>query len=370
MRPISKMVIICLALALPLLTACEKPQPLKVGFIAGQSGRVADLGVAGRNGVMLALAEVNAGGGINGRPVELVVRDDEQNPETAKRVMAELLEQKVEVIIGPCTSSMAMVIVPMANAANVPVISPTVTTSDLSGQDDYFLRIASSTAEYAAKNADYHYRIGHRRIAAIYDLGNRAYAESWTEHFRQSFEQLGGKVVLTETFTSGSTPSFQEHCRKLLASRPDTVQIAANAVDAAMIAQQLRKLNPKVNLGMAEWAATERLLELGGSAVEGAVVDQYVDRNNSAPDYRKFLATYRERFKLEPGFAGVASYDAARIVFAALAQRTSSRGLRETLRDGGPYQGLQQQINLDRFGDASRTTFLSVIRQGQFVIVE
>jgi branched-chain amino acid transport system substrate-binding protein len=362
--------LVVVGLLLGLLVSCDKPQPIKIGFVAGQSGRVADLGVAGRNGVLLAVEEINAAGGINGRLVELIVRDDEQKPEAARHAMAELLAQKVEVIIGPMTSSMAMVLVPLANAARVPLVSPTVTTTDLSGRDDYFLRIISSTAEYAAKNAQYQYRLGHRRVAAIYDMGNRAYTESWINHFRTSFELQGGEVVAVETFTSGVTPSFQEPCRKVLASKPDTVQIAANAVDAALIAQQLRKLDPKVNLGFVEWAATERLLELGGVAVDGAVVDQYVDRDSTAPAYRKFLADYRERFKLEPGFAGVASYDTARIVFAALAKREKGVGLREAIVGGGPYQGLQQQIILDRFGDANRPTMLSVIRQGQFVIVE
>lgn len=350
--------------------SCDRPQPIKVGFVAGLSGRVADLGVAGRNGVLLAVEEINAAGGINGRPVELLVRDDEQKPETAKRVMAELLEQKVEVIIGPMTSSMAMVVVPLANAARVPLVSPTVTTTDLSGQDDYFLRVISSTAEYAAKNAQYQYRIGRRRVAAVYDLGNRAYTQSWINHFQSHFERLGGKVVAMETFTSGSTPSFQELSRRLLASKPDSVQIAANAVDAALIAQQLRKLDAKVQLGFVEWAATERLIELGGAAVEGALVDQYLDRNSNSPAYRKFLADYRSRYKLEPGFAGVAGYDATRVVFAALASVPPGGSLRETILRESLFQGLQQQISIDPHGDASRPTILSVIRQGDFVTVD
>ena len=61
---------------LALLVACQKPEPIRIGFVGGLSGRVADLGGAGRNGVQLALEQRNAAGGINGRSVELVVRDD------------------------------------------------------------------------------------------------------------------------------------------------------------------------------------------------------------------------------------------------------------------------------------------------------
>lgn len=354
-----------------LLCACDQPQPFKIGFVAGQSGRVADLGVAGRNGAMLAVEEVNAAGGIQGRPVELLVRDDEQNPETARRVVGELHAQKVAAIVGPMTSGMAMAVVPLANAAKIPFVSPTVTTADLTGLDDYFLRIISSTAEYAAKSAHYQYHaLGRRRIALIYDLGNRAYTESWVGHFRSTFGEYGGTITDVRTFTSAQDTTFLELCRALLQNRPETVMVVANSVDAALIAQQLRKLVPDIPLALAEWAATERLIELGGSAVEGALVDQYVDRNSQAPAYREFLKRYRERYGLEPGFAGVAGYDAAKVVLEGLRRTPKGGSLRATILATSLFPGLQQQIPIDRYGDASRPTYLSVIRAGRFVTVE
>jgi len=95
-----------------LVAGCSAKEPVKIGFIGGMSGRVADLGVAGRNGAVLAIEQKNAAGGINGRKLELLVRDDEQKPEVAGKVVAELLAQKVELIIGPMTSSMAFAILP------------------------------------------------------------------------------------------------------------------------------------------------------------------------------------------------------------------------------------------------------------------
>jgi branched-chain amino acid transport system substrate-binding protein len=186
------------------LAACTKKEPVRLGFVGGITGRVADLGVAGRNGAMLAIEERNAAGGVNGRQIELVVRDDEQNPETAKRVVTELIRSKVEVIIGPMTSGMAMAVVPLVNASRTIMVSPTVTTSELTGKDDNFLRVISSTAEYGAKNARCEFeRCGHRTVAAIYDLSNRSYTESWFNSFRSTYEGLGGRIVKTVTFTSG-----------------------------------------------------------------------------------------------------------------------------------------------------------------------
>ena len=168
--------LVCIAL---LLNGCER-KPVRIGFVGGISGRVADLGVGGRNGALLAIEERNASGGINGRPIELIIRDDEQNPETARKVTRELVEQNVEAIIGPMTSSMALAIVPIINRARLVTISPTVTTTELSGLDDYFLRVLPDTHTYAPKSAHFHFeKSGLRRAALIYDTGNRSYTESW-----------------------------------------------------------------------------------------------------------------------------------------------------------------------------------------------
>lgn len=148
------------------------PEPLRIGFIGGLAKRVADLGISGRNGVALAVNLRNQSGGINGRKIELIVEDDKQDPEAAKQAIARLLGHKVEAIIGPMTSVIAMAHVPLANEAKMVMVSPTVTTTKLSGLDDYFLRVIASTTEYAHKSADYHFQQqGQRRIAAAYTCG-------------------------------------------------------------------------------------------------------------------------------------------------------------------------------------------------------
>ncbi|MBC7962553.1 MAG: ABC transporter substrate-binding protein [Steroidobacteraceae bacterium] len=362
--------VICAAL-LALPTACRKPEAVRLGFVGGLSGRVADLGVAGRNGVQLAVEQRNAAGGINGRPVELVVRDDEQNPETARRVVGELIGQGIELVIGPMTSSMATAVVPLVNVSGSILLSPTVTTTELAGKDDNFLRVISVTSDYASKNARFQYeKFGARRVAAIYDTGNRSYSESWLNDFSSTFTALGGKIVLTKTFRSGQDTAFQLLAQELLLSQADTVLIIGNAVDAALICQQIRKLDQNKRIAMSEWASTERFTELAGTASEGVMVAQFLDRNDSSQRYRDFLAAYRARFRQEPGFAGVAGYDAAQVALEACAIRKKGESLKNVIIRKGSFQGLQQPLTIDRFGDADRKTFTTVILNGQYITVK
>ena len=138
----------CALLALVcVLTACSKPEPIKIGFVAGLTGRVADLGTSSLNGAVLAVEQCNAAGGVAGRPVELIVRDDGQNSGAARQAVKELIDAKVEAIVGHVTSSMSMASITQANEAKLVMISPTVTTAELSGKDDYFFRVLNATRD-------------------------------------------------------------------------------------------------------------------------------------------------------------------------------------------------------------------------------
>lgn len=363
---------LCALLALALtLAGCSEPQPVRLGFVGGLSGRVADLGIAGRNGVILAVEDWNGRGGINGRPIELLIRDDRQDAEVARAAFRELVAGGVEVVIGHMTSSMSVATVPIANERGVLMVSPTTTTDTLAGIDDQFLRVISPTRGYAAKNARYQAEIlKRRRVAAIYDLRNEAYTKSWFDNFRAEFEALGGEVSEPLTFASGPEVDFYALAQRLLEAAPEAVLILANSVDAALLCQQIRKLDPQVGISLSEWAATERLVELGGTAVEGVLIAQFFDRASNDPRYLDFRSRFVQRFSQEPGFAGVAGYDAAQVVLSARAQTDGAGGLKQRILAIGEFSGVQGPLRIDRFGDADRRTYLTTVRNGNFTVIE
>ncbi|GAA5184033.1 ABC transporter substrate-binding protein [Niveibacterium umoris] len=351
------------------LAACAKPEPVRIGFVGGLSGRVADLGVGGRNGATIAVEERNAHGGINGRAIELVVRNDEQKPDLARRAVEELIELKVAAIVGHTTSAMSVTTVPLVTERRVVMVSPTSTADELSGRDDYFFRVVSATRFNAARNAAYALSRGLKRAALIYDLNNRAYSESWYKAFAAPFETGGGKVVTALSYTSGPDLHFSELAGRLLDDGPDLVIIVANAVDTALLAQQIRKHDATVQLASAEWGGSDKLIEMGGSAVEGMLVSQYYDRNNVRPDYVDFRRRYRERFGEDPGYAAVCGYDAAEMVIDGLVAQLQGEDLKQTLLRLGKFELSQGPMQIDRFGDAKRSVYVTVIRDGHYEVV-
>ncbi|NJD24772.1 MAG: amino acid ABC transporter substrate-binding protein [Betaproteobacteria bacterium] len=350
------------------LIGCQvEKEPIRIGFLGGLSGRLSDLGEAGRNGVQFAVDEANEAGGIKGQRIELLVRDDAQDPQKANAALDELIAARVELVIGPMTSAMAEVVAPAAQRAGLILISPTVTARKFYDLDDgFFLMMASAYAE-ARLSAEYHFGEGRaRRVAVIHDTRNRAYTESWLAEFTSAFQQLGGEVS-PHPIESGSDVDLDTPVRQALARRPDVVLMIAAAVDTARLAQKVRERDDKVTLAASQWATTERLIELGGRHVEGLISHNYFDRRSTTEEMRKLRSAYVERFRREPGFAGVAAYDAARVAFAALERRAAGQNLRASLLANGPFPGADGNITFNRSGDSDRVPRVTVVREGQFV---
>ena len=181
-----------------MLNACKAREPIRIGFLAGTSGRVADSGISGRDAVQLAVEQCNREGGISGRKIQLSIKDDRQQPEIARQQTRELISEGVVAIIGPMTSDMAMAVTPIADAAHVVLMSPTATTEALSGKDDYFLRVASTSGTYARRSANYLTKSGKmRRVAVVYDLDNASFSKYWVDNFRESFLDNGKENMLS-----------------------------------------------------------------------------------------------------------------------------------------------------------------------------
>lgn len=363
--------IITILLLCILGSGCQNDAPIKVGFIAGTSGRVADLGISGRDAVQMAIEQCNKNGGIDGRRIELVFKDDQQDPEIAKRSVQELIDDGVVAIIGPMTSDMGLAITPLLDTYQIPAVSPTVSTQQLAGRDDFFFRVTSTTLIHANKSAAYHIKATNiRRIAAAYDISNRSFAENWLQNFKEYFLAHGGELVAEIAFNSQQQKSFTDISHDLLSHKADGILIIANSMDSALLCQQIRKINTAIPISLADWGATERLLELGGKAVEGVIVIQTFDRGHPGERYQAFRASYVNRFKREPGFPGVYAYDATQVILTALGKQEKNRSLKETILAIRQFEGLQNYFTFDPFGDVTRSTSISIVRNQKFVVKE
>ena len=352
------------------LASCSPPPPVKIGFIGGLSDRNTDVGLAGNNAVILAVEQFNRDGGLGGRMVELVSRDDAQDPEAARRGAEELVAAGVEAVIGPFTSAMAVATLPVTGRAGVFQISPTITSMSFHGKDDNLFRINRTTRDNAGDYARVLVERGQRRIAVAYDTRNRNFTESWLAEFRAAVPARGGQLAAVVPFESRPDADFPGVVRAMLAGAPDSLFFIAGGLDVARLAQQARRQAPALPIGASEWAATEQLLELGGEVIDGLLIVQNFDRDDVSPRYKAFSEAYFKRFQRNPGYSSVSAYDAATVVLTALRARGPGQTLKQAVLANGPYQGLQQSIAFDRNGDTTRRVFFTEVRGGRYVKLE
>lgn len=252
-------------------------------------------------------------------------------------------------------------------------VSPTVSSEQLAGLYDCFFRITATTRDNAERSASYHVKNKtFHRVAAAYDLNNKVYAENWLKNFQAVFTSAGNQIVDARGFSTSNATNFSSFVADdLLCLNPDSILVIANSMDSALLCQQIRKRDGRIHITLAEWGASERLLELGGRAVEGVTVIQTFDRANSSPAYLAFRKKFMDRHGREPGFSGVYAYDAANVVLEALRRQKSGTSLKDTILTVHSFQGLQNEITFDRFGDIERSyASICVVRDGQFVIIE
>jgi len=365
-------VILALAIILALLTACEDSKPVRIGFIGELTTRAAGLATSGRDGFLLAIEEINANGGVNGQQVEGLVADARMHKQTALNAIHKLADGRVSVIIGPMTSQTAVTIVPTINSLKIPLISPTVSTNELSEINDYFFRVYYTNAQAAHLLARYLADQGKPlHIAAIYDLSNRAYTEDWVESFQSMFEKRAGAKVTRIPFDIRTNTLYLDLAARAIEADPDGILLLANAVDTAMICQQLTKLKAEPALYATGWSYSDDLIQFGGKSVEGLTIIQSADPQDPAPAMQQFVKRYEMRFHTKPNFPAIHAYDATRMVLTVMQQGAAPEAIRQHLLNVESFSGLQSDLSVDRFGELKHPKLhLARISNGQFISVD
>ncbi len=354
-----------------MFTGCKDKTPITIGFSGNLTGRLSELGINARDGAILAAEERNKAGGINGRPIILKVKNDELDREKAVQADRELIQEGAAAIIGHTTSTMSIAAVPVMNAARVLMVSPTTSTNKLTGLDDYFIRLVSPwkdatlhLARYAFERADL------RKISILYDLSNPEYTRMVHDTFRSEFKKLGGDVLCSKPYTSTPGIDYTVIADSLLACAPDGILIVGGVMDTAMICQHVRKTNATVAFFSSGWAGNENLVEYGGAAVEGIVFVNYWDMDSRNPEFVDFKKRFKKRFHREPTFPSMFGYECAQVIFQALAQIDNPSNLKEKIIETGKFNGLQEAIVFDQYGDPKRTPLLFTIKNRRMVRME
>lgn len=363
---------ICL-LMLGLSKRPEKPemQEIKIGWIGPLSGQYASYGKMVKVGTEIAVEEINASGGINGKSLVVIYEDDQLDPKKGVAAFNKLVSvHKVPLVIQAAGSNVMLAEAPIAERKRVVLISPTCTNPKISEAGDYIFRIAPSDL-YQGKVIAQVAREELKAKSATVLYINNDYGVGLKDVFIARFEELGGTIAVSEGFAP-DTKDFRTSLGKVKAAKPDVVFLSSLYQEAALILKQAKELGIPVQFIGGDGCFALELIQRAGDAAEGMlVVNMHWDPNSSEPLVSGFVSKIKEREGKEPEVYAALGYDCIKVVADAIKRGgTSSEAIKEALYVTEGFSGITGPTTFDEKGDATKEYDLFTVDSGHFVRCE
>ena len=343
----------------------------KVGIITSLTGSEQAFGTQHERGYTLALEEINAAGGVLGKPLEVIKYDDQSKADVAVQGVSKLVDQdKVPVVIGAYASQSTLALVPAVIKRQVPLVIPTATADNvLASKSPWVFRVCSGADDLAHATVEFLKATGlPKSMAIVYENTNFGQANggamrTWAKNF-------GIPVVADEGYNAGS-PSYTAMLQKVKEKAPEAIYFASYLLDATQLIKQARQvnLNPKVFTSAGTGFALPAFLTGAGKDAEYTVSGQQWMRESKWPGSQKFAETVKARWGEYPSYHAVQAYVSLKIVADAVqrAGKWDPAAIRDAIAKTemmsifGPIKFVNQQNQ--------HPVLITQVQQGAFQVV-
>lgn len=332
-----------------LVMATATAADLKIGVVSPMTGATATFGQENTNGIKLAYEKLKKG---PGKKFDLIIEDDKSEAIESTNATRKLLSvDKVSVMIGAPTSSLALASAPIVQEAKIPFITPTATNAKVTMVGDYITRACFTDdfqgvvmAKFAVQNL--------KKTKGLILIENTSdYSKGLAKAFGDEFAKLGGKLVNSEELTyAAKDTDFQSLLRKVKRANPDFIFIPGYYVEVGLIVKQARALGINVPfLGGDGWDSP-KLFEIAGEAVKGSYISNHFAPDDKSPVVQNFVKEYEKAYGTKPGSFAALGYDSLGIVADAIkrAKSTKPSDIRDALVATKGYQGITGTITFDK----------------------
>jgi branched-chain amino acid transport system substrate-binding protein len=358
-----------LVLAALLFASCaKKDDAIKVGEYASLTGKEATFGQSSHKGIVMALEEINAVGGVLGHKIELVSEDNQTKAGESATVVKKLLARdKVIALLGEVSSGRSLEAAPIAQSAHIPMIAPAATNPKVTETGDYIFRVCfidpfqgTVMAKFAASEL-------HAKKVAIISSVSNAYSVGLAKYFRETFTEGGGEVVAEQKYSEGDK-DFRAQLTAVKASGAEGVFVPGYYTESALLIRQARELGLTVPFFGGDGWESEKLLEIGGDALNGCFYSTHFSPQNDDPHVAEFVKKFQARWTNEiPDAFAALGYDAAYVLVDAIkrAGTTDSAKLRDALAATKKFPGATGLTTIDENRNASKPATIIAIKDGK-----
>lgn len=342
-----------------------------VGEYGSLTGPEGTFGQSTHNGIMMAMDEVNAAGGVKGRMIKVLTEDDQSKAEEAANAVSKLISQNnVVALLGEVASSNSLAAAPIAQSNKVPMISPSSTNPAVTEKGEYIFRMCFIDSYQGESMANYLSRqLKMSRAAILVDVKSD-YSTGLAQFFERAFVANGGRIVVKQSYAKGDN-DFRSQLTAIRSANPEVIFIPGYYTDIGQIAIQARDLGITQPLAGGDGWESPKLVEIGGKALEGCFYSNHYFAGDPQPMVRQFVEKYRERFGQTPDSLAALGYDSAKVLANAMSQATQLDGpaIRDQIAATKNFPGVTGTITLgpDRNPTGKKLVILEV-RNGNVVL--
>jgi branched-chain amino acid transport system substrate-binding protein len=341
----------------------------KVGAYLSLSGEDAAFGVYTKEGIELAVDEINKAGGVKGKPMKVLYEDDKSNPQEASNKVLQLIDRdKVVALLGEVASARSRSGGIAANRKKIPMITPSSTHPDVTKVGPFVFRVCFTDDIQAQSGAEFILsKLGKKKVAMLF-ASDDLYSSGLAEDFRKELKKRGGELVVEKGFLKKET-NFTTYLNEIKDSKPEIIYAPIYYNQMALIARQAKAAGIKGDMfaGGDGWDADE-LLKDAGDELEGAYFTNFYAPDVPWPNSKAFREAYTARFKHDPSSLAAMGYDAAKVLADAIkrSKDDSPDAIRQAIQDTKEFAGATGAITIDADRNADKPVVVVQIKGKKF----
>jgi branched-chain amino acid transport system substrate-binding protein len=366
--------IVAVAATVTFARAALAADPIVIGAVHDLTGPVATLGQYAKRGIDIAIAEVNAAGGVNGRPIELVSLNSESKPELAASLALRLASRSdVLAIIGGTFGSTQLAVGSIAEKQKVPFVTPTGVIGEEQRTWKYQFHTLADFNDAAKMMLDYAKKKNFKRLGLM--RLEREYGELGAKFLRLLAPSYGIEIVAEERGADGDR-DFTAQLTKIRDANPDFLVIWFANPGGSLVLRNARQLGIRLPMIGPVSMDSSATIKLAGPAAEGFIVTAQIAGSEVLERQKVFADAYRKAYPDAPEsntFEAI-GYDLIKIVVAGL-KATPEPYTREKLRDAIAKlnyvgAGTVAQYSETKNDPSADTIVLTAIANGRFVLAK
>jgi branched-chain amino acid transport system substrate-binding protein len=363
-----KLTLICFVLIFVPSCNSNRNNEIKIGAILPLTGDAALYGNNAKEGIDLAVDNVNAQGGVLNRKIKIVYEDSKADPKTGVAAFQKLVTfDKVQSIIGCISSSVTLAFAPLAEKNKIVVLSPAATSPKLSEAGKYIFRNWTSDTYEASIIANYMINTLKINKLGILYLNND-YGVGLKSALENEFAKNDKKIIITEGFAQNQN-DFKVSLSKIKALNIEALYIISYPDETINILKQIKELNINVTIISTSAFQDELIIKNAGKTAENVIYPYPVVPDTSQMVVSDFLKNFENKYKKKPGIVSDTGYDALLMIIAAMEEEKSYSG--ESIQKGlmtiKNFHGASGIMSFDKNGDIKKEMKIKTVRNGAFV---